>query len=412
MHGSSGDGANSTSAFFANVFISFVGAGILGLPYAFRQAGVAEAVLLMVCCGILSVKAMLLLVECKYQLLKTSQSVMPKLEGSVSIDYGDLARGVFGDRGWWAVQACIVLSQIGFCCAYLIFISQNLHTLLPSVSTSGFLALSLVPLVFLCNIRDLSKLGVFSLTADCATLFAFGVVFYFDFSHFRFRDSTWPMFNLEQLPFFFGVSVYCYEGAGMVISLEESLPVDQRSRFPFLFSLSLAVVTSLYIVFAIAGEMSFGDTTQKIITLNLPSGMFPLLVKGCLCFSLLFTFPVMMFPVSTLLDKQLSKGGEGLSPINGVFLRASLVAVTALVVVVIPDFATIMGLIGSTCGMLLAFIMPGLLHLRYFGKSLSVMTRTRDWVIVGLGVIGMLLGTRDAVFRVLYPDDYAADGEL
>ena len=39
----------------------------------------------------------------------------------------------------------------------------------------------------------------------------------------------------------------------------------------------------------------------------MPPGVFPTLIKSCLCFSLYFTFPIMMFPVSTLLEKQLSK---------------------------------------------------------------------------------------------------------
>ena len=36
---------------------------------------------------------------------------------------------------------------------------------------------------------------------------------------------------------------------------------------------------------------SFGQDTESIITLNLPGGVFPFIVKGCLCFSLFFTYP-------------------------------------------------------------------------------------------------------------------------
>ena len=34
------------------------------------------------------------------------------------------------------------------------------------------------------------------------------------------------------------------------------------------------------------------------------SGIFPLLVKMCLCFSLFFTYPVMMFPVVQIIEKR------------------------------------------------------------------------------------------------------------
>jgi len=33
----SGPGSKSTVKIFANIFISFIGAGVLGLPYAFRE---------------------------------------------------------------------------------------------------------------------------------------------------------------------------------------------------------------------------------------------------------------------------------------------------------------------------------------------------------------------------------------
>ena len=33
------EGATSTTKIFANVFISFIGAGILGVPFAFKEVG-------------------------------------------------------------------------------------------------------------------------------------------------------------------------------------------------------------------------------------------------------------------------------------------------------------------------------------------------------------------------------------
>ena len=49
----------------ANIFISFIGGGILGLPYAFMRAGIMEGVIIMALVAAFSVYAMLLLIECK-----------------------------------------------------------------------------------------------------------------------------------------------------------------------------------------------------------------------------------------------------------------------------------------------------------------------------------------------------------
>lgn len=72
-------------------------------------------------------------------------------------------------------------------------------------------------------------------------------------------------------------------------------PPEHRKSFPKIFSLALFVITGLYIFFGASGYVSFGDETEEIITLNLPPGLFPHIVKACLCFSLFFTFPDMRF---------------------------------------------------------------------------------------------------------------------
>lgn len=136
----------------------------------------------------------------------------------------------------------------------------------------------------------------------------------------------------------------------MVLALENSVPPKHRKRFPRLFSVALAVITLLYIAFGVCGYASFGPLgsstaladwlcfadpsschiqcprrfmsagrdTEKIITLNMPPGIFPMLVKGCLCFSLFFTYPVMMLPVSTILDKAFGTQSKSMTSMSGV----------------------------------------------------------------------------------------------
>ena len=139
------------------------------------------------------------------------------------------------------------------------------------------------------------------------------------------------------------------------------------------------------------------------------TGPFPLIVKTCLCISLFFTYPsktisvrsqciilsmssVMMFPVSEILDKRLLGKENPKSAISsnqpsnftkGVrqhyscplftlspqcVIRSVLVLVTGIVVAIIPNFSTLMALVGSSCCTLLAFILPAVFHLKLFKK--------------------------------------------
>ena len=74
-------------------------------------------------------------------------------------------------------------------------------------------------------------MGNFSLFADFANVFAYLVVFWFDFEHASHISMHPKEMDLKGLPFFTGVAIYCYEGAGMILSLEASIAKDYRSRF-------------------------------------------------------------------------------------------------------------------------------------------------------------------------------------
>ena len=50
MHGSGG-GTKSIPKVFGNIFISFIGAGVLGLPYAFKEVGAFQSgCVVLLCC--------------------------------------------------------------------------------------------------------------------------------------------------------------------------------------------------------------------------------------------------------------------------------------------------------------------------------------------------------------------------
>ena len=55
-----------------------------------------------------------------------------------------------------------------------------------------------------------------------------------------------------------------------------------------------------------------------------------------------------------------------LTPHTQCILRTLLVLLTGLIMICVPDFSTIMALVGSSCCTLLAFILPGIFHWKLF----------------------------------------------
>ena len=149
--------------------------------------------------------------------------------------------------------------------------------------------------------------------------------------------------------------IYFVKGVGMIFSLEQSVPDRIKSQFTNLFVKTLAAVTILYIAFGAGGYLSFGPRTKDIITLNLPHAAngslfdFAVMVKCCLCVSLFVSYPVMLFPVTTLLKKSMGEKNV-LHRIKylSVFVRLILVSFTGFVVLLVPNFADLMALVGAT----------------------------------------------------------------
>ncbi|XP_045203873.2 uncharacterized protein LOC123556878 isoform X2 [Mercenaria mercenaria] len=439
--GSSGSGSKSPVKILANIFISFIGAGVLGLPFAFKEAGILEGAIVMSLVGMISVKAMLLLIDCKYRILEKYHPPIKKhgdsfitevtldhteetdglMDGEVKTDsdmeiekknqqepanteitYGDVGYQAIGHAGRMLVDMAIVISQTGFCCAYIIFITENLSAYFPNMKMQVWLLILLPPLSLLTLARHLGGLALTSLLAQCSNLFAFAVVLWFDFEHLHTIEVHPKKMKLKGLPFFLAISIYCYEGAGMILHLESSVAESVRYKFKRYFITTMVIVTSMYVSFGSCGYASFGKETNQIITLNLPQGEsldFSMIVKSCLCLALFFTYPVMMFPVMQILDGYLIWEPEN-NKGKGNVLRISMVVLTGFIVLMIPSFSNIMALVGATCCTLLAFTLPGLFHMTIFKGTLSKCQVFFDWFLIILGIIGAIIGTLDTLNRL------------
>ncbi|XP_046394418.1 amino acid transporter AVT3B-like [Ischnura elegans] len=439
---SRGSGTDNSVKIVANIFISFIGAGVLGLPYAFKEAGILEGITILSVVAYFSVKSMIIIIECKEEILRRKLISNQRINAKVQVSeillpsgnrvelklpllsceedsdaeaqsenndadelltYGDVGHYALGDSGRGLIDLVVLVSQIGFCCAYLIFIMENLSKFFTSLTHFHWLLLILPPLFFITLLRHLSKLAIFSLFAQITNLFAFSVVFWFDFEHFNVVKFHPKEFSLKGFPFFFAVAIYCYEGAGMILSLEHSLALSIRHKFPYYLTSTLIGVTLLYMCFGTSGYLSFGPETSDIITFNLPTDKgfnFANLVTSCLCLSLFLTYPIMIFPAIQLLEARLLTSDD---ITKGNALRFVVVSMTGMIVIAVPNFGNLMALVGATCCTLLAFILPGIIHLIIFEKKLTEKQKLFDIFIIFLGIVGTVIGTWDAVARMRIP---------
>jgi len=378
-----------------NSFVCFIGAGILDLPYAFKESGWLLGTVLLTLIALMAQQCMYWVVDCKYALINRGHNVQT---------YGDVGFYALGKAGQYLVEGCLLLTQMSFCIAYIIFISHNVNAVFPVLSTTTVVLMVLPILTGLCLLRSLAKFAPVSLLAEVANAAGIVVIFFYDFEQITDSAPVTAAMAPTTLPFFFGVAIYCYEGVGMVLPIESNMA--NKEDFRKVWGWSMCLVTTLFLVFGIFGYLSFGADTAEIITLNLPatSGAASS-VKLALSLGLLCTYPVMLFPVFEILEEAaLSKFGGARTASAPFFsppellrsaLRCGVVVFTAVCALLIPNFGVFLSFVGaSTCSML-AFCLPATFNLliRGRGPNGSLKQAVASVVVIVLGMFGAIIGT-------------------
>ncbi|KAJ4715833.1 putative Amino acid transporter [Melia azedarach] len=383
---------SSQTKTFANVFIAVVGAGVLGLPYAFKHTGWLMGVLMIFSVSALTGHCMMLLVYTRRK-LETSDNGFETINS-----FGDLGFVVCGTVGRITVDIMIILSQAGFCVGYLIFMANTLvylfdRTRILGLSAKGFFIWSCFPFQLgLNSIATLTHLAPLSIFADVVDLGAMALVMIDDVVVFMKHNRPEVMAFGTLSVFFYGigVAVYCFEGVGMVLPLESEM--KKKENFGKILWLSIAFIAVMYGGFGVLGYFAFGNQTKDIITSNLGNGFVSILVQLGLCINLFFTFPLMMHPVYEIVERRFWNGEYCL------WLRWLLVLFVSLVALFVPNFTDFLSLVGSSvcCG--LGFVLPNVFHLLVFKEEMGWKWWCSD---IGIAILGVVLGVSGTWYAVL-----------
>ena len=74
--------------------------------------------------------------------------------------------------------------------------------------------------------------------------------------------------NILNLPLFFGIAVFNFEGNGVILNLHASM--KDNSGFNKIMRNTLIVIITILIIFSCASYEAFGYTIQDMVTMNLP----------------------------------------------------------------------------------------------------------------------------------------------
>lgn len=286
-------GTATVAKTFFLVFKSLVGSGVLFLPRAFFNGGLLFSTISLTAFGLLTFFCYLVLIKSK------------KIMGLNS--FGELGFKTYGRPLKIFILFSIILSQIGFVATYILFTAENflsfISQVLPGDNTPTYLTtgnivlvqcLLLIPLVW---IRNLTKLSMISLVSSIFIVVGLFIIFWYSGANLiengigpnitKFNPNSWSML--------IGVAVTSFEGIGLVLPIESSMA--EPHKFTMVLSVSMFLITVLFLSIGIVGYTSFGDQVKSIIILNLPQDQ--VAVQSILILysvAVFLTAPLQLFP--------------------------------------------------------------------------------------------------------------------
>ncbi|KAJ9085204.1 hypothetical protein DSO57_1016189 [Entomophthora muscae] len=351
----------STQKCFFLLMKSFIGTGVLFLPRSFYNGGMVFSTLTLIFVAVIALYCMLLLVEC-YHLTGGS--------------FGDIGKRLYGPYARYAVLGSIVFSQLGFCCAYTIFVAKNMRELVVTVtncninlSEGTYIFGQLLVYIPMALVRKIKYFSIAALVADVFILAGLGYIYYFDITTLATAGAAnYQNFNSENFALMIGTAIFTFEGIGLVLPIAESMKEPQQ--FPKVLSWTVSISAFTFTSIAALCYATFGDKVDAVVLLNLPREK-PMVQGVQLLYSLAITFsvPLQLFPALRILEGYFFPRGSGKSiPLikwQKNLFRAGLCTFFAWVAFVgSASLDNFVSMIGAFACVPLCFIYPALFHLR------------------------------------------------
>ncbi|CAO3596757.1 unnamed protein product [Absidia cylindrospora] len=366
---------------------SFVGTGVMFLPKAFSNGGLFFSTTLLSTIAVVSLYTFLLLVETR---------------NKVPVSFGDIGGILFGKYMRMAVLVAITFSQIGFVCAYMVFVAQNVQSLIETLSNCeirapmSYLILSQIAVfVPLAMIRKIQKLSAFALIADIFILLGLIYLYYYDFftlaTH-GIGNVEWGI-NTKSFPMFIGTAVFTYEGVGLVIPITESM--KEPEKFPKVLSYTMLGITSIFLSVGFISYLAFGDQVQTVILLNLPGTLAVNTIQALYALAICLSIPLQLFPAIRITENALFSRSGKHNPVvkwqKNVFRFMAVLACACVAIIGSSDLDKFVSLVGSLCCVPLCFVFPPLFHYKAIANTWR--QKTIDIMILVFGVLSMAYAT-------------------
>lgn len=384
---------------------SIIGVSILAMPFCFKQCGILLSTLMLLLSSIMSRLA------CHY-LLKSAILTRRR-------NFEFLAFHTFGPTGKLAVELSIIGFMLGTCIAFFVVCGDLgpaiIGTLLniddptsirPTVLI-GLAVFVVLPLGLLRNVDSLAAVCVITIVFYmCLVLKVVGEatnhMITWDWLD---RVNLWRPSGLLQCIPIFSMALSCQT---QLFEIFESLPNASLDKMNSIVRSAVNICTGVYITMGLFGYIAF--CTQPFsgnVMLSFSPSKTSEVMKLGFVLSVAVSFPLIIFPCRASLHSLLFRRGhtphhELLGIGNHIpelrfhWITIAIVTVSLIMGLLIPNIELVLGLVGSTIGVMICIMFPALLFMCLTTKKNN--ERLLAQTLFGLGFLIMILGTYANLF--------------
>ncbi|KAF5269932.1 hypothetical protein FQR65_LT05731 [Abscondita terminalis] len=377
---------------------SIIGVSLLAMPYCFKQCGIVLSVLMLIVSNAIARL-------CCHLMLKSAVIARRRT-------FEFLAFHTFGSLGKFTIEIGLIGFLLGTCIAYFVVMGDLGPAIIAKIGhmrptdtmrTSILLALALfcvLPLGLLRNIDSLNS--VCTITVGfyfCLVLKIISeAVPHFISGDWLNKVEIWrPAGVLQCLPIF-SMALSCQT---QIFEIYQALPTVSLEKMNHLIGTAVNICTGVYICVGTFGYVAFAtqNFSGNILMSFSPSFITDLMKIGFVL-SLAFSFPLIIFPcrasLNSLLCRQYSytlhDGTDKYIPesrFKG--LTFLIVLISLMVGLMIPSIELVLGLLGSTIGIMICVLFPATCFICVSTKNTN--ERILAQIMLFVGVSTMVLGT-------------------
>ncbi|KAF1964511.1 hypothetical protein BU23DRAFT_561861 [Bimuria novae-zelandiae CBS 107.79] len=381
-----GDASNMKS--FFTLLKAFIGTGIMFLPKAFKNGGMLFSSITLLTVAAVTMLCFQLLLQCR-----------ARYGGG----YGELGQAIGGARLRSIILSSIMLSQICFVCAGLIFTADNISAFLTAVtpknnvplSTNALIGIQLIALIPMSFIRNISKLGPLAILADIFIAMGLVYIYWYDISSIAKMHGFHPsveLFNPRDFTLTIGSSIFTFEGIGLILPIQSSM--KHPENFNKLLGLVMLIITVIFTSVGVLCYGTFGEHVSVEVITNFPqTSKLVNAIQFLYAVAVMVGEPVQLFPAIRILEQKLFGQRSGkqnnLTKWKKNAFRTSIVLLTGLIAVVgASNLDKFVALIGSVACVPLVYIYPAYLHLK--GVAESNLAKAGDVLMMVIGLVAMV----------------------